>query len=103
MQRARATAQMAAAKPADDSDLLYRFRAAHKKRDGWCRITARGIEWQSDRENKALDVPYAELASHEVSPEDHPKALVTLESQRGQGSGVDDPGSDTGSGLCDAV
>ena len=39
---------MAAAKPADDSDLLYRFRAAHKKRDGWCRITARGIEWASD-------------------------------------------------------
>jgi len=73
-----------AAKPADDSDLLYRFRAAHKKRDGWCRITARGIEWQSDRENKALDVPYAELASHEVSPEDHPKALLRLSRAEGK-------------------
>jgi hypothetical protein len=75
---------MAAAKPADDSDLLYRFRAAHKKRDGWCRITARGIEWQSDRENKSLDVPYAELASHEVSPEDHPKALLRLSRSEGK-------------------
>ena len=75
---------MAAAKPADDSDLLYRFRAAHKKRDGWCRITARGIEWHSDRENKALDVPYAELASHEVSPEDHPKALLRLSRAEGK-------------------
>ena len=73
---------MAAAKP--DDDLLYRFRAAHKKRDGWCRITARGIEWQSDRENKALDVPYAELASHEVSPEDHPKALLRLSRAAGK-------------------
>ena len=73
-----------AAKPADDSDLLYRFRAAHKKRDGWCRITARGIEWASDRENKALDVPYAELASHEVSPEDHPKALLRLSRAEGK-------------------
>ena len=61
---------MAAAKPADDSDLLYRFRAAHKKRDGWCRITARGIEWQSDRENKSLDVPYACLLYTSPSPRD---------------------------------
>ena len=67
-----------------DDDLLYRFRAAHKKRDGWCRITARGIEWQSDRENKAIDVPYAELASHEVSPEDHPKALLRLSRAEGK-------------------
>jgi len=74
---------MAAAKQPDD-DLLYRFRAAHKKRDGWCRITARGIEWASDRENKSLDVPYAELASHEVSPEDHPKALLRLSRSEGK-------------------
>ena len=67
-----------------DDDLLYRFRAAHKKRDGWCRITARGIEWASDRENKTLDVPYAELASHEVSPEDHPKALLRLSRAEGK-------------------
>ena len=67
-----------------DDDLLYRFRAAHKKRDGWCRITARGIEWASDRENKSLDVPYAELASHEVSPEDHPKALLRLSRAAGK-------------------
>ena len=72
---------MAAAK---DDDLLYRFRAAHKKRDGWCRITARGIEWASDRENKSLDVPYSELASHEVSPEDHPKALLRLSRAEGK-------------------
>ena len=49
-----------------------------------------------------IDVPYAELASHEVSPEDHPKAF-TLESQRGQGSGINYSGSDTGSGLRDVV
>ena len=54
----------------------------------------------SDRENKALDVPYAELASHEVSPEDHPKALVATQSSRGQSTSVNNSGSDTGSGLC---
>jgi len=78
LQRARQRQKMAAAPPAADEDLLYRFRAAHKKRDGWCRITARGVEWASDRDAKSLDVPYAELASHEVSPQDHPKALLRL-------------------------
>jgi len=84
LQRARQRQKMAAAPPAADEDLLYRFRAAHKKRDGWCRITARGVEWASDRDAKSLDVPYAELASHEVSPQDHPKALLRLSRAEGK-------------------
>ena len=33
---------------------------------------------------QVVEVPYAELASHEVSPEDHPKALLRLSRAEGK-------------------
>ena len=46
---------MAAAEPAD---LIYKFRASQKKRDGAVRVTARGVSWRSTAGDEEIDVPY---------------------------------------------
>ncbi|KAJ8612858.1 hypothetical protein CTAYLR_002031 [Chrysophaeum taylorii] len=57
-------------------DLLYRFRAAYQKQDGTVEITARGVTWKSGE--NGVEVPFTSLEKHEVSPKDHPKAMLKL-------------------------
>lgn len=57
-------------------NLLYRFRASYQKKDGNVEITSVGIGW-SDGET-SLEVPFTSLAKHEVSPKNHPRAMLKL-------------------------
>mmetsp|Transcript_34679 Transcript_34679/g.117563 ORF Transcript_34679/g.117563 Transcript_34679/m.117563 type:complete len:519 (+) Transcript_34679:155-1711(+) len=63
--------------PPEPDDLLFRFRGAYKKQDGYVDVTARGVDWRGP-DGASVSVAFADLAKHETSPKAHAKCMLKL-------------------------